>query len=81
MSEKTLKPKEAKTVDVTQAVLTETALGIFKDPLNGEWCLAEIKYNPLTNETGEFNKVVAGPYKDFAIEKFKMAAVEYALVG
>ena len=79
--EKTLKPKGSKTVDVSNAVLSETAIGIFKDVISGEWMLAEIKYNPLTGETGEFNKVTAGPYKDFAIEKFKMAAVEYALVG
>ena len=70
--EKTVNPK---------STLTHTALGVFKDEKIGVWYVAEIKYNPTTNQVGEINKVEAGPMRDFAIEKFKLEAVEHNLVG
>lgn len=62
-------------------VLTHTALGTFKDDKTGKWCLAEIRYNPSTGETGEFKSVDNEEGGRDAINfRFKIACVEKKLL-
>lgn len=62
-------------------VLTHTALGTFRNDLTGEWLVAKIKFNPETGHAEVVERVPAGPGRDFAIEKFKIVAVQEGVVG
>lgn len=60
---------------------THEALGIFKNEKTGAWCVAVIKYDPVTKVAGAIEEVEAGESRDFGIEKFKILASEKDLVG
>lgn len=80
--------KKTKTADTTEeivatqeATLTHTALGVFQDESTGHWALAEVKYNPVTKQTGELKVVSNEEGSREAINiRFKIAAVKEGLV-
>lgn len=71
-----------KTLKVEAPKLTDWAIGTFKDATTGEWKVARFKFDPVSGQTGEFSTEVAGDgsFKDFAREKFRIAAVELDIV-
>lgn len=69
-----------KTVEETAVVLTHVGLGVVKHDTLG-WSVVKLKYNPDTKDATVEDVVHAGPSRDFAIEKFKLLAVEEGLVG
>ncbi len=72
MSKKTTEEKQ-------EVELTHVALGVAKG--DDGWDLIKLKYNPLTKDAVVVEQIHAGPSRDFAIEKFKLTAVEEGLVG
>lgn len=55
---------------------THTALTVFQDPTTKDWCVAQIKFDPLTGSTA-FDKATSfGPHLMDACERFKILAVE-----
>lgn len=64
-----------------EPVYTHEALGTFKDEKTGEWMVSVIKYNPVTKESAYSESIHSGGGKDFAIEKFKIAAIHRGVVG
>ena len=67
--------------EVASVVLTHVALGTFKDESTGEWLVAKLKFNPETGSAEVVERIPAGPGRDFAIEKFKIVAVQEKVVG
>lgn len=63
------------------STLTHVALGTYKNELTGEWMVAKIKFNPETGQAELAEHIPAGPGRDFAIEKFKIVAVQEGVVG
>jgi hypothetical protein len=63
------------------STLTHVALGTFKDDSSGEWLVAKIKFDPETGAAEVTERIPAGPGRDFAIEKFKIVAVQEGVVG
>lgn len=70
----------SKTKEVEKVELTHVGLGVLKDETQG-WSVVKLKYNPETKDARVEEIVHAGPSRDFAIEKFKLLAVEEGLVG
>lgn len=62
-------------------VLTHVALGTFRNELTGEWLVAKVRFNPETGHAEVVERIPAGPGRDFAIEKFKIVAVNEGVVG
>ena len=68
-------------VDEVKPSLTKVALGVYKDEATGEWMVAKLFFDPETGEAELAEKIAAGPGRDFAIEKFKIVAVQERIVG
>jgi len=45
------------------------------------WSFVEIDYNPLTGETGNLKMRNVGPYKDFAIEEFRIQVSKHLFMS
>jgi hypothetical protein len=68
--------QDAKPVDA--ATLTKSAVGTYKAPTG--WHVVEVKYNSTTGEAKVHTDEVVGNEKIYAIERFKILAVEHDLV-
>ena len=77
MAKKSQVEQEAQTV----SVLSHTALGTYRDDTTGEWMVAKLKFDPHTGQAEVVEHIPAGPGRDFAIEKFKIVAVQEGVVG
>lgn len=62
-----------------ESELTHQAFGIYKNADQPEWMVAVVKYNPDTGEAKVVERVNSGGGKDFAVEKFKIEAVNRGL--
>ena len=64
-------------------IATELGDGVIliKDETTGEWMVAKLFFDPETGEAELAEKIPAGPGRDFAIEKFKIVAVQERIVG
>lgn len=67
--------------EVVAPVLTHVALGTYKNEATGEWLVAKLMFDPETGTAELVERVPAGPGRDFAIEKFKIVAVQEKVVG
>lgn len=68
-----------KTEEKVEVELTHVALGVVND--SSGWGVVRLRYNPETKDAKVIDVLHAGPSRDFAIEKFKLSAVEEGLVG
>lgn len=69
------------TTDDVPVSFTHEAIGTFKHPDTGVWMVAVIKFNPVTGDVSELNSIEAGPSRDYAVERFKLEAVQRDIVG
>lgn len=79
MSKKSLVKTEDQEVEVVN--LSHVALGTYKSESTGEWMVAKLRFDPTTGAAEVVEHLYAGPGRDFAIEKFKIVAVQEGVVG
>lgn len=58
-----------------------TALGIYQDPLTLSWHMVTLKYSHISKEAQVVDDQDCGKFKEYATEKFRIAAVNKNLVG
>lgn len=76
--------KKLQVKDETEVVVVELShvgLGIYKNTDTSEWMVIKLKFDPLTGQAEVVEHIPAGPGRDFAIEKFKIVAVQEGVVG
>ena len=74
------KPKEEKQEVVTvDEPLTHSALSTVK--LEDGWYVAEVRFNPQNNKSGNVIFTKAGTTREEAIDRFKLMAVNLNTVG
>ena len=64
-----------------EVVMTEVSLGVFKNPVNGQWCLAKVGFNPLFNKSGEPEVIYTAIARAEVIEQFKIMAAKLGIIG
>lgn len=67
-------------LEKTDPVLDHNSIGLFKDPKDGMWKVAVVKYN-LAGQTGGFDIIHQTGFRAEAMESFKINAVKLGLFG
>lgn len=72
-----LEREESKnSVTIDAPIYTHDALGTWRDDSTGEWMVAVVRYNPITKQAAVVENIHSGGSKEFAIDKFKIQAVQ-----